>query len=147
MRSQWTHRDGWTVSVFAYPLRGDTTPQRMRAEYLAEVKEDGTKLLVQDSAIPAPFGGYRFIREAVDDEGERVEALDYFIEDDANADVHQLMMVVGRDELEEAEATLENLNRQRPLDRRQGTGAVGDGSLLVLPWESGWSEHRTDLLA
>ena len=104
-----THPDGWIVSVFAYPLRADATLEQMRAEYLAEVKADGAKLIVQDSAIPAPFGGYRFIREAVDEEGDPVEAIDYFIQDDANADVHQLMMVVGRDELEEADATLQSL--------------------------------------
>ena len=109
MRSQWTHRDGWTVSVFGYPLRAGTTVQAVRARYLAGAKENGTKIVVQDSAIPAPFDGYRFIREEVDDRGDRIEALDYFIQDDANADVHHLMMVVGSDELEEAETTLESL--------------------------------------
>ena len=109
MRSQWRHRDGWVVSVFAYPLRATDSLQAMRAGYLADAQKDDTKIVVQDAAIPAPFGGFRFIREGHDEDGEPVELLDYFIQDDANADIHQVMMVVGSEDVKEAEATLEEL--------------------------------------
>lgn len=109
MRSQWTNDDGLLVWVFAYPLGGGVSAQSIRAEVVGDAKQLGEKILVQDTAVPSPFGGYRFIREAVDPAGRPVEILDYFIQDDANGDVHQVLAVVDRADGERAEATLEQL--------------------------------------
>ena len=108
-RSEWTHDDGWVVSVFAYTLAPEDELDRLRGDFRDNERTDGGLVLIDDKNIPSPFSGFRLIEQRIDVDGLPYTLVHYFLYDPLGRDLHQLIAVVDLNEIEYADAELRRL--------------------------------------
>jgi hypothetical protein len=108
-RSEWTHDDGWIVSVFAYTLAPGDELDMLRGDFRENERTDGGLVLIDDQNIPAPFIGFRLIEQRIDTEGIPYTMVHYFLHDPLGRDIHQLVSIVDLNDVEYADAELREL--------------------------------------
>lgn len=110
VRSEWSHPDGWTVTVFAYPLSPGESFEMVRETFLATQQVASHSSLEEAGDLPAELAGFR-ATQIEDDGDERLPLayLNYFVYDEEGKDLHQLVMVVAEEEQEEADKTIRTL--------------------------------------
>jgi hypothetical protein len=111
IRSQWYHTDGWTASVFAYPLDPGQSAQGFHDDFVEWETASGNQMLLDDTGLPQGFAGFRIV-ESVDPGDGPVAVIHYFVNDAQSDDIHQLLMAVDLAELAEAEAAMQELLKQ-----------------------------------
>ncbi len=102
-RSQWSHPAGLTVTMFAYPLTRLESPEQFRVDFRQAVQSGGGRLILDDEDVPAPFRGFRVVRESTDDDGTPATLIDYFIFDPDGRDIHQFFAAVRTEDAALAE--------------------------------------------
>jgi hypothetical protein len=109
LRSQWTHDDGWIVSVFAYPLDGLETYESFRRTFREEVARQDLSNVVEDETLPPPVRGFRHVGELIGEGGVRLTAIYYFVYGPESSEVHQLLTVVETHEAKAVESRVQEL--------------------------------------
>jgi hypothetical protein len=111
IRSQWFHSDGWTASIFAYPLEPGQTAQAFHDEFVQYEVATGAEMLLDDTNLPEGFTGFRVI-EQVDAGHGLVAVVHFFVSDTQSDDLHQVLMAVEPAELSDAESAMRDLLAQ-----------------------------------
>ncbi len=110
LRSEWIHADGWTVSVFAYPLSLGESFEAMREAFVASEAVAAHSSLREAGDLPPTLSGFRALQiESAGEDGPPMAYLNYFIYDEEGKDLHQLLMIVPEEETETADQTLRSL--------------------------------------
>ena len=109
LRSQWTHEDGWVVSVFAYPLGQGDTPEKFWGEFSAGMEAQGATHVVSGDQVPAPLKGYRHVSQMAAKDGSHTASINYFVYDPQGRDIHHLLVNVVPEEGRQAEARVKEL--------------------------------------
>jgi len=107
-RSQWSHPAGLTVTMFAYPLTRLESPEQFRADFRQAVQAGGGRLVLEDEDVPAPFQGFRVVRESTDGDGTPATLIDYFVFDPEGRDIHQFFAAVRTEDAGLAEPMVRN---------------------------------------
>jgi hypothetical protein len=102
-RSQWSHPAGLTVTMFAYPLTRLESPEQFRADFRQAIQAEGARLVLEDEDLPAPFRGFRVVRESTDNDGTPATLIDYFVFDSEGRDIHQFFAAVRSEDAAIAE--------------------------------------------
>jgi hypothetical protein len=102
-RSQWSHPAGLTVTTFAYPLTRLESPEQFRADFRQAIQAEGARLVLEDEDVPAPFQGFRVVRESRDGDGTPATLIDYFVFDGEGRDIHQFFAAVRTEDAAVAE--------------------------------------------
>jgi len=108
IRSQWYHSDGWTASVFAYPLEPGQTPQAFHDEFVEYETATGAELLLDDNSLPEGLTGFRVV-ETVDAGDGPLAVVHFFVNDLQGEDIHQVLMAVEPTEVADAESAMRDL--------------------------------------
>ncbi|HEU4400963.1 MAG TPA: hypothetical protein VFT43_02545 [Candidatus Polarisedimenticolia bacterium] len=109
MRSQWTHEEGWRVSVLAYSLGAFESLDGFREDFSRGAARNGDRVVTEDSSLPAPFQGFRSIEAMTNKAGKPVVVINYFVYDPEGRDVHHLLIGAVPEQAAEAEAHLRGL--------------------------------------
>ncbi len=108
-RSQWTHEDGTTGFVAAYPLGVGESWSDFRSEYVAIMRQDGFEPSLVDETLPPGFEGFRCFVSIEDADGEPYVALNYMFYDESSTAVHHVYTFVEPAWLEATVHELDNL--------------------------------------
>ena len=111
IRSQWFHSDGWTASVFAYPLEPGQTAQAFHDEFVQYETATGAQLLLDDTGLPGRLTGFRVVEQVDAGDGPMV-VVHFFVNDAKSDDIHQVLMAVEPTEVADAESAMQNLLAQ-----------------------------------
>jgi hypothetical protein len=111
IRSQWFHPDGWTASIFAYPLEPGQSPQAFHDEFVEYEMATGAQLLLDDTRLPQGLTGFRVI-EQVDPGDGPVVVVHFFVNDVQSEDIHQVLMAVQPSVAADAESAMQELLAQ-----------------------------------
>lgn len=111
IRSQWFHSDGWTATIFAYPLEPGQTAQAFHDEFVQYETATGAQLLLDDTQLPHGLTGFRVVEQIDPGDGPMV-VVHFFVSDAQSDDVHQVLMAVEPSEVAEAEAAMQSLLAQ-----------------------------------
>jgi hypothetical protein len=106
-RSQWRNAQGLTITLFAYPQSALDTPDEFRTQFRGTLERQGTTIIKDDTDLPKPFQGFRFVGVTTRKDGTRIALLHYFIVDAAHHDLHQVLAAA----LENEEAPVETMLR------------------------------------
>jgi hypothetical protein len=106
-RSQWLHSSGLAVTVFAYPQHLMDSTDEFRSSLRAEFLQRGATILREDDEVPAPYHGFRIVVAEPTEEGETLSMANYFVLDEENRDIHQVLAAA----VEPDGATAEELAR------------------------------------
>ena len=109
LRSQWTHEDGWLVSVFAYPLSSLQTFESFKDEFLQEVARQNLTNVVEDEVLPSTVKGFRHVGDLIGEGGIKLTAIYYFVYGPEESEIHQLLTVVEAHEADAVESYLQDL--------------------------------------
>jgi len=110
LRSEWTHPDGWIVSVFAYPLSPMESFEDVRRAILSQQKMMASGTVGDAGELPPDLAGFSTLR--IDDSNPAnppMAYLNYFLYDEEGKDLHHVLMVVPEAEMAEANETLHGL--------------------------------------
>jgi hypothetical protein len=106
-RSQWRNARGLTITLFAYPQSALDSPDEFRTQFRATLERQGATIIKDDTDLPAPFKGFRFVGITTRKDGTRVALLHYFVVDAEHHDLHQVLAA----SLEEEEVPVETMLR------------------------------------
>jgi len=109
LRSQWTHEDGWLVSVFAYPLNSLQSFESFKDEFLQEVARQKLTNVVEDESLPPAVKGFRHVGDLIGEDGVKLTAIYYFVYGPEQPEIHQLLTVVETHEADAVEGYLQEL--------------------------------------
>ncbi|MEE9229397.1 MAG: zinc ribbon domain-containing protein [Acidobacteriota bacterium] len=110
LRSQWTHEDGWLVSIFAYPLNSLQTLESFKEEFLQEMDRQNLTNVVEDEALPSTVKGFRHLGDLLMGEDDvKLTAIYYFVYGPDESEIHQLLTVVEAQEADAVESDLRDL--------------------------------------
>ncbi len=107
-RSQWTHRDGLIVTVFAYPLGGPQEQKEFRQVFNENMKGQG-QVVLEDDAIPGDLEGFRHVQRVQSPDGTPLAAFNYFVFDPEGKDVHQFFAAVDESRTNAARRLIDDL--------------------------------------
>ena len=108
-RSQWRHPSGLHVTLFAYPQGVLDSVADFRNNFRASLQRQGVQLVKDDENVPAPYHGFRFVWISRTEEGGQASLIHYFIEDEANHDLHQAVAIVNPENSDRAEELVRDL--------------------------------------
>jgi hypothetical protein len=108
-RSQWMHPSGLAVTVFAYPQGLLDSTSEFRNSLRTDFLQRGATILREDDDVPAPHHGFRFVVTEPTEEGRTLSMANYFILDEANRDIHQVLAAAIEDDGSEAEEVARDL--------------------------------------
>lgn len=104
-RSQWTDaKSGARLMVFAHPQSVLTDAAEFRRDYVAQMGRQGTRTIVDDENVPAPFHGFRYAGDIKTKDGREVLLMSYFLDDAPAHDLHEVRIVVAPTDQEAADA-------------------------------------------
>jgi hypothetical protein len=106
-RSQWRNAQGLTITLFGYPQSALDSPDEFRRQFRATLERQGTTIIKDDTDLPAPFKGFRFVGVTTRKDGTRVALVHYFVVDAEHHDLHQVLAAA----LENEEAPVETMLR------------------------------------
>jgi hypothetical protein len=108
-RSQWRHPSGLKVTLFAYPGGAFDNTREFRSEFRSTLQKQGMELVKDDEEVPSPFHGFRFVGLSKNSQGETVSVIHYFVMDEENSDLHQVVAAVMEEDGEFAEGLVGDL--------------------------------------
>jgi hypothetical protein len=108
-RSEWSHPEGWTAFVIAHPLPFVQDFDGFRADFVSKTAQEGVEAEVEDTRLPAPLEGFRFIGQTSGENDLPLTILDYFVYDRDGRDVHQILCCVPAEQADSAQASLHEL--------------------------------------
>ncbi|HYV85798.1 MAG TPA: hypothetical protein VFB49_07815 [Patescibacteria group bacterium] len=111
-RSQWTHAPtGAHLTVFAYPQSLLDDPEEFHRSYAARMQKQSVRTLVDDTTVPAPFHGFRYVADLKGKSGQEVALVSYFLYDQDGHDIHHLSLAVPIDDAQAADALVQDFVR------------------------------------
>jgi len=108
-RSQWTHPTGVRVTLFVYPQGMLDSAAEFRNDARRGLEAQGMTILKDDTDLPAPFHGFRFVAAGRTEDGEPITIVHAFIVDDRNHDIHHVLGAVLEEDSTQAEELVADL--------------------------------------
>lgn len=108
-RSECRHENGFRVTLFAYAQGMLDSAGDFRAKSRQGLHGEGVTLVKDDEDVPSPFRGFRFVGLSRSEPGQTVSLINYFVVDELNHDVHQVLAAVSQEDGDTADELVRDL--------------------------------------
>ncbi len=110
-QAQWTHVDGWVCFVFRYDINRLLSIESFHQEMCLAYEKSGHEIIMDDGRVPGPLTGFQTVVRMVGEDPASLYVLVYLLRNTTDGDIHQLVMTVREEELEEAQPLLGELTK------------------------------------